>query len=714
MKCFNIIKKDDVALVEIDLESEKINKFSLSVLEELADVINKLKKSSFKASIFLSRKKGIFIAGADINELKNIQSKVEFERASKKGQDIFNDLEKLPFPVVMAIDGACLGGGLEFALSGHYRIASDQPKTQIGLPEVKLGLIPGFGGCYRLPCLIGFSKSVEVITSGRALKPKKALRLGVVDECVPSAILESRALEVAKNLIKKGKPKRKKWPTKGITEKFFHSWAGIKVLKKIAYKTIYKQTKGFYPAPLEALAVISEVYKKSSHKGYLRERKGFSKVASTEVSNHLINLFFLGEKRKKIKAFPSCTEKSKVVERVGVLGAGVMGRGISFLVADKKISVRMKDIQKKLLAKGFAEAYRLWERKIKKRRLTPFERDERRAYFSGTLNYSGFNNLDFVIEAVVEDINIKKKVFEDLNQNVSYDCIVATNTSSLSVTDIASFYKKPENVVGLHFFNPVPQMPLVEVIQGEKTSDKAIVTAFELSKKLGKFPIVVKDSPGFLVNRLLLPLLGEAFFFLEEGMSVEKIDHIFKYEFGLPMGVYRLMDEIGLDVCMKVLKTFQKGLGNLQISELCDEKAINSECLGRKTGKGFYIYDKKGQPKEVNKDFLKKLGVKPSHQVKKGCVSRGVYLMINEASKAFLEEHIVSSCEDVDWAMIMGAGFPPFRGGLLKYADSLGVSSIVSDLEEFSSFLGKRFKPANSLLEMANTSQTFYEKKVTR
>ena len=709
IKSLRIVSHGAVAVVEWDLPESRVNKLSLLVLEELKGVLRELKKSPFKAAVFISRKKGIFVAGADVQEIKNIKSNVEFEKASKMGHDIFNLLEKIPMPIVMAIEGACLGGGLELALAGHYRIASDHPKTQIGLPEVKLGLIPGFGGCYRLPRLIGFSRALRLITTGQSLNAKKAQRMGVVDECVPSAILEKRAIEVAESFIKKGKPKRKFWPVHSMTEKLFHSWAGRKVAVVMAKKAILKQTKNFYPAPMEALAVVSQVYGKSLQIGCLRERKGFVKVANTSVSRHLIDLFFLTEKRKKAKALVGATEEPYKVKRVGVLGAGVMGGSISFLAADKNLSVRMKDVQEASLAKGFQVASEIWSKKVKRRRLTSFQQKEKMAHLSPTLSYSGFENLDFVIEAIVEDAALKKKVFLDLGQHLSESCIVATNTSSLSVTDLASSYKRPENFVGLHFFNPAHRMPLVEVIKGEKTSSKAVITAFELAKKLGKFPVVVKDSPGFLVNRLLLPLLSEALFFLEEGMDLEKVDHLYTYKFGFPMGLYRLMDEVGLDVCMKVLKIFQKNLGGaFQCSELCDEKALGSDFLGRKTSKGFYLYDDKGKPQEVNKDLLKRLGAKSSQAPASNCFQRGLYCMINEASKVLLEEYVVQTPEEVDLAMIMGAGFPPFRGGLLKYADSLGMSSIVSELEEFSSFLGKRFKPSKSLLDMANKQKTFY------
>ncbi|MGE0526400.1 MAG: 3-hydroxyacyl-CoA dehydrogenase NAD-binding domain-containing protein, partial [Bdellovibrionales bacterium] len=393
-----------------------------------------------------------------------------------------------------------------------------------------------------------------------------------------------------------------------------------------------------------------------------------------------------------------------------VLGAGTMGGGIAQVAADKGISVRMKDITNEALALGFRHASEIFGKYLKRRRISKHDYEAKMALISGTLDYSGFQSMDVVVEAIVEDMGIKKKVIAETATKCRPDCIMATNTSSLSVTEMAEAHPRPERFLGMHFFNPVDKMPLVEVIRGPKTNDEAIATIFELAKKMGKTPVVVKDGPGFLVNRLLMPYMIEAMFLLQDGMAVDVVDRYYTHKFGMPMGPFRLMDEVGLDVSIKVVKIFHKALGDrIEVPKMIEPLAATKR-LGKKGGRGFYLYDDKGQQLSVDQSVYGELGLSaPSNPLtEKECLERGVFTMINEAALALIEDRIVTSPQDVDLAMIMGTGFPPFRGGLLKYADSLGTQYITQELELYASKCGSRLKPTQPLINLSKTNRKFY------
>ena len=673
--------------------------------------MDELKNSSYRAVVFISRKKNIFIAGVDIEQIKKLKTTQDYTKAVEDGQEIFNRLEDLPMPVIAAIDGACVGGGCELALACDYRIATDDPSTKIGLPEVRLGLIPGFGGCVRLPRVIGLQASLDIILAGKTVVGKKAAKMGLVDECVPKGLLEQRVQLLVDDILsgKKGKCS-KKFKPKGFMNGFLESLVGRGIVFSQAKKTVLKQTKGFYPAPLKALEVVKATYGCRDRTRSLDiEKKGFCVVALTDVSRYLINLFFLMEGVKK-KTGVSSDVKARPVSRIGVLGAGVMGGGIAQLAADKGYLTRMKDVNHEALAVGFKAARDIWQKLLRRRKLTPYELNQKVALVSGGVDFSGFKQMDVVVEAIVEDMKVKKAVIAETATHCREDCIMATNTSSLSVTEMAEAHPRPENFVGMHFFNPVHKMPLVEVIRGEKTSDVTMTTIFELSKKMGKIPVVVRDRPGFLVNRLLLPWLAEGMFLLEDGVSVEKMDFYLSHDFGMPMGTCRLLDEIGWNVALKVLKKFQGAMGErVQVSELA-EVLIQTGRLGKKSAKGFYLYDEKGKETGVDPSIYSDLNLEaPTDELSsEECIQRCIFQMINEASCALYEDEVVETAEELDLAMIMGTGFPPFRGGLLRYADSLGIKKIVETLEEYTVRWGDRFRPSSSLVKMVNTGKKFY------
>jgi 3-hydroxyacyl-CoA dehydrogenase / enoyl-CoA hydratase / 3-hydroxybutyryl-CoA epimerase len=704
-----IVPKGDIAFVEFDLVGEKVNKLSSPVMTRLKEVVGELKNSSYKAVVLISRKSKIFIAGADIEEIKKITTKEEYLNVLKQAHEIFNALEDLPMPTIAAIHGACLGGGCEMVLSCDYRLCSDSPDTRIGLPETKLGILPGFGGCVRLPRVIGLQAALDIILAGKSVDARKALKLGLVDESIPTQILEERALSFAKEVAGKGK-RRKHFKAVGLVNKVLESTVGRGVVFSQAKKGVMKATKGFYPAPLEVLKVISRTYGMSDRDKALDiEMNGFVEVATTPVSKYLIDLFYMMEDIKK-QTGVSGNVKAHPVKKMAVLGAGTMGGGIAQVAADKGVEVRMKDITNDALSLGYKAAHDIWAKDLSRKKINKWQFEEKMSRITGGLDFAGFGQMDVVVEAIVEDMNVKKKVIAETAKYCRPDTIIATNTSSLSVTEMAEAAPNPANFVGMHFFNPVNKMPLVEVIRGPKTSDEATATIFELSKKMGKTPVVVKDGPGFLVNRLLMPYLIETLFLLQDGMSVEVVDKWYTNKFGMPMGPFRLMDEVGLDVCIKVVRIFRKALGErIEVPQVSDI-IYASKRLGRKNGKGFYLYDERGKEMGVDPSIYAELQLKPPTNplTEKECLERGLFTMINEASLALIEDKIVDRPQDVDLAMIMGTGFPPFRGGLLKYADSLGSHYVVQELEMYSAKCGLRLKPAAPLTQMAKTNRGFY------
>ncbi len=704
----------DVAILEFDLPGEKVNKFSTPVMLEFKEILEGLSKSSNKALIILSKKQKIFIAGADIEEIKAMTTRDQFEKAVAGGQGVFNILEDLAIPTIAAVNGACMGGGTEMILACDYRIATDDSSTKIGLPETQLGIIPGFGGCVRMPRLIGIPNALDIILAGKAVNSKKALKMGLVNEVVHQNILLEYALTTAERMIAQGKPQKRNYQPKGAMDSFIHSFLGKGIAFGKARDGVMKATSGHYPAPLKALEVIRKTYGWSNREQALQiEREAFCEMGITDISKNLIHVFYLTEMVKKQNGVPGVDVKGRDVKGLGILGAGTMGGGIAYVAADKGVSVRMKDLNLEALGKGIKHASDLWMKLVKRKSIDEFQYKQKMSLIGTTTDYSGFGQLDVVVEAIVEDMGIKQKVIGETATKCRPDAIIATNTSSLSVNEMSAGHPRPEFFAGMHFFNPVNKMPLVEVIRGDKTSDQTIATIYELSKKMGKMPVVVKDGPGFLVNRLLLPYMGEAAFLLQEGMSIEAVDKMYKKDFGMPMGPFRLMDEVGLDVCIKVLKIFKKAFGDRVELAPCMEQLEKTKLLGRKGDKGFYVFTTEGKhtKEAVNSEIYGLLGLPaPTNPLSnKECLERGIFAMINECSRALFDDHIVQTPHEVDLAMIMGTGFPPFRGGLLKYADFLGAKYIVDQLKTYSAKAPKRLSPAQALVNLSTSSNKFYQ-----
>ncbi len=704
---FNFSTSDSIARIELDRPDARVNVLTAEVMEQLGNYFDEISRhQSLKALVILSRKKDIFIAGADIKEIDGIATKDAGEQKSKAGQCILNKLEDLKIPTIAVIDGACLGGGCELALACRYRVATFSDKVSIGLPEVKLGILPGFGGTYRLPRLVGLGQALKMILSGKILNSKDAYRAGLVDRLVSSGSLERDVQAFIADLLSGKRVGQAGLKKKSLMEKFLDtSFIGRMISFREAHRSTLDLTKGFYPAPLKALDVLRRTGLSRRETALNREARAFAELVITPESKNLIKLFYLSEKYKKL-AIPGTEHFApRAVEKCAVLGAGVMGGGIAQLLADKGVRVRLKDIRPDALLKGMQAARKIYDQPLKRKRIKSWDVDNKMAAITPTMDYSGFKNADMAIEAVVEDMTIKKKVFQELSREVSEQAIIGTNTSALSVTEMAGQVSNPSRVIGLHFFNPVHRMPLIEIITTPSTSPETIAATIHFVKRLGKTPILVKDSCGFLVNRILLGYINEAGRLLEEGMDMAMIDRVMT-QFGMPMGPFLLSDEVGLDVGIKVLHILENGFGERFRPVAIFQKVFEKGMLGKKSGKGFYQHNKNRRPNPAIDTLVKRTSGKKISGVE--CRSRMLYIMVNEAARC-LEEKIIDGPDAVDMGMIMGTGFPPFRGGLLTYADNIGVDVITDALNRMTEqYHAERFKPCPYLLELLKNKKSFY------
>ena len=716
--------EDGFAIIEFDQPDSKVNVLSSPAMAELETIISQLNDWSgssptshpedlerserdegskgLKGLLIASAKPDVFIAGADIREIENIKSYSEAEAVVKKGQKILNALEKLTIPTIALINGACLGGGLELALVCDYRLASFDKNVKLGLPEVRLGVIPGFGGTKRLARLIGLRKALEMILSGDPVSSGEALKIGLVDKLAS----RNRLLEDGIQLLKDKKIKRNRFKPgiKGWMNILIdRTFLGRTILVNQTKKVLLKTTRGQYPAPLKAIEAVSKNYTSSLEKSLAREARAFSGLVISPTAKNLISVFYLLEKYKKIKW--SDAEPAKI-NKCGLLGAGVMGGGIAQLLSFYGIPVRMKDLNYQALGRGLKQAKEVYDYAVKKKKIKPGQAAMGMGLISPTTTYQGFSGADLIIEAVMEDMDIKKSVFRELDSITKPDAILASNTSCLSINQMAEGVRDRSRVLGIHFFNPVHRMPLIEIIRTKETSARAIAAAVGFTRRVGKIPIVVSDTCGFLINRVLLTYLNEAGRMLEQGAGIKNIDTVM-LEFGMPMGPFTLMDEIGLDVGYKVALILENNFGeNMKVSEIL-KKIYEKKWFGKKSGKGFYIH--RGKNKRVNKEVYNLLSAFPKSNISaEEALQRMVYRMINEAALC-LEQKVCLEPSDVDIGMIMGTGFPAFRAGLLRYADSIGCDKIADTLQGFrEKYKSERFSPCDYLLGLAKTKGGFY------
>ncbi len=718
MKALTLCEKaGGICDLVFDLPGEKVNKLSSKILEEFNGILDELeKRKDLKVLRILSSKEGIFIAGADISEIENITDSTEAETKAKAGQDLFNRIENLPFVTLAVINGACLGGGMELALACDFRMATTHSKVRLGLPEVNLGILPGFGGTQRLPRLIGLQNAMELILSGRAIDGRKAFKKRLVDTCVAWEFLEQRVEDfTAKLLSEPAKRKLKGKREKNFSQKLLeNNPIGRKVLFDKALESLIKKSGGHYPAPIEALEVLRKTYDGDFTEGLKRERQGFGKLAPTRISKNLIQVFYTSEALKK-ETWGNENQIEPAIDHTAVLGAGIMGGGIAWLMSDKEHSVRMKDLSLEAIQKGYESAARVYEGYIKRKRLKPTEVSMKMNRISSTLDFRGFHEVELCIEAVVENLEVKQKVLAEAEGHLGSETILASNTSSLSIDEMSRFLKRPANFLGMHFFNPVHRMPLVEIIPGSQTSPAAISRLVQFTRHLGKTPVVVKNVPGFLVNRILIPYMVEAALCFEETGNVQDLDRALE-RFGMPMGPFVLADEVGIDVGAKVSHILEAGYGErMKAAGILDE-FVTRKYLGKKSKQGFYRHTPEGKREiypeltHLWKEYLSHAQLEAREVSLQERLDRCVYQLINEAAKC-LDEEVIASAPYLDMAMIMGTGFPPFKGGPLAYADEVGLPKVYEKLLEFKEKYGIRFEPAEGIARRAQSGETFYTKK---
>jgi len=704
---FHIEVAGGVAIVTFDLPGEPVNKFSRSVKDEFAALVTQLERdAAVRAVVLVSGKRDAFIAGADIEEFVALQTVEEATELSRGGQRFLDAIAAFPKPFVVAIHGACVGGGIELALACHYRIATDHPKTVLALPEVRLGVIPGAGGCNRLPRTVGLRAALEMILSGKSIRASRAFKMGLVDELVPPPILREVAVAAAQRLAGGERPRRS--GRGGLAGWFFDRSAPGRalVLRQVRAMT-RKRTRGNYPAPLAALDAVGHSLAHGMERGLSREAELFGELAHSEVSRRLVEVFFATAALKKDLGVPAPAPSPAPVERFGILGAGFMGSGIAAMAAiHGGVPVRMRDADLLRVGKGIKAVADIIQERVRRHSSTRLEGARQLALVSGAIDLSGFRRMDLVAEAVYEDLGVKQAVLRELEAVAQPDCIFASNTSTIPIGRIAEVSRHPETVVGMHFFSPVHRMPLLEVIAAERTAPRTIVTAVAFGQRLGKTVIVVRDRPGFFVNRILMPYLNEAGRLLMEGVPIEALNRAMT-AWGFPVGPITLLDEIGLDVAVKAGAVMHEAFGE-RLAPAADLAALVKDGrLGRKNGRGFLRY-RGGRKGGADPTVYGVLGIArgraPAAEV---LAERLASIMLNEAARA-LEEGVIRSPRDGDIGAIFGIGFPPFRGGPFRALDTMGPAKAVGILERLAGDCGDRFAPAPILADLARRSGRFY------
>lgn len=696
-----------IAHLVIEDPDRKVNVIDEAAIAGLESALAELESRTDLAGVILrSGKAGSYIAGADVRVIGSITDPEAVRTLVRRAHAAFTRLSELRVPTVAMIDGVCLGGGLEISLACDSRVAAEESRTQIGLPEVLLGIFPAFGGSSRLPRLIGLPSALDLILTGRTLDAKRAEKMGIVAKAAPAAWLlkaaEKRLAEISK---RPPGSRRDRFRPRGLVPALLESAPGRAIVFQQARAGVLQKTGGHYPAPLAALDVIERGMANSLAHSLALEVDAVAPLVTGAVCKNLVRIFFLQEDAKRADVVADATIEPAAVRHMALAGAGVMGGGIAELASRNGISVRWRDVRPEALQKGLQTVRSILDERGRRRRTPSREKDGQMALLLPTLELSGFEHCDLAIEAVVEDLDIKRRVFAELEVRVRPDAILATNTSSLSVNALAEGLQHPGRFVGFHFFNPVHKMPLLEVVRGEKTTDAALVTAVALARKLGKTPVVVKDSPGFVVNRVLMPYLREAMHLLEEGFTVADIDNAMK-KFGMPMGPFEVVDEVGLDVALKVAGVLSAAFPDRMAPAPLLEKLVASGRLGRKNGRGFYRHQ--GKRRSPDPEVSTLLGITGSRKPASldQLSERMGLAIVNEAARC-VEEGIVSDPGHVDLAMIFGTGFSPFRGGPLRWADSLGLPHVAARLTALKAEKGVRFEPCALLVRKAEAGETF-------
>ena len=710
-----------VCTIWMDQKNEKINKVGPDLIQLFNEIFEELfEDNSIKAFVINSKKKD-FIAGADIEMFQKVKQKGDFEPITRRGHQILNRVQNSKKPIVAAINGNCLGAGLEIALACHARVASNDKSTKMALPEVQLGLLPGGGGTQRLPRLVGLQAALDMMLTAKNIFPYPALKMGLVDKVVHLNTLQMTAEKLALELIDKPIVRDRnainldtvKSGFPALQSKLTNLVLEAPLVNKIVFdqarKMVNKQTHGCYPAPFKIIECVEIGWNEGLEAGFDAEAKKFEELILSDVSRQLINIFFAMTNKKKN---PYDIKLVREVDRIGMVGAGFMGAGIAEVSMNGGMHVLMKDINQEMLNAGFKGIYNSYNKKVKKKAMTSIELEEKMTLLSGSLDYRDLHNQDIIVEAVFEDLKLKQNILADCEANAKKDTIFATNTSALPIKDVAAKAKRPELVIGMHYFSPVPKMPLLEIIKTDKTADWVIATCYEVGIRQGKTVIVVNDGPGFYTTRILAPLMNESQLLLDEGGDILQIDKEMNL-FGFPVGPITLADEVGIDVGAHIMggelmtellssrPKFQVSMTLLEVSK--------AGYKGRKNKKGFYQYDENGkkQPK-VDSEIYKFYGGDNRKQFDTEMIQlRCAMAMVNEAALC-LQEGIISSPLDGDIGAVFGLGFPPFRGGPFRYIDSLGAAKAVDILNDLASKYGERFEPAQILIDYAKAGKKFY------
>ena len=688
------LRDDQICVLTFDRSDSSANIFDRRTLTELGEELNLIAgEPQLKGVILTSAKRSIFIAGADLKSMSEASSPEELRELIELGQKVMNRLAALTIPTVAAVHGAAVGGGYELCLACDYRVASTDRATKLGLPEIQLGLLPAWGGSTRLPRLIGLPGALDVILAGKTLAAKPALKRGMVDELAPAEYV----VDIAARMIGRGKPHRS---ARRLTNNALVAAAIAARLRP----QLLKKTRGHYPAVLKALEVVTRGVSLPVPESLKLERDGILELMQNDVCRNLIRVFFLQERAKKrVLAGSAPKIESKPIARTAVIGSGVMGAGIAQWLSSRKLPVILRDLNTEQLAKGMGSIAKVYQDGAKRHVFTPLEVREGMDRIHPAPMEVPLRQVDIVIEAAVEKLELKKKIFQRLDELAGDETLLATNTSALPVSELAAGTRRPERVLGLHFFNPVHRMQLVEIVAARQTSPEVLQRALRFVQQIGKLPVIVKDSPGFLVNRILMPYLLEAGNLYEAGAGVTDLDEAM-LDFGMPMGPMALLDEVGIDVAMHVAQTLAASYGERMVIPASLSKMVQAGLLGRKTGRGFYIHAT-GRKPQPNRE----LPVTPQSPASDSRLlqERMVLLMINEAARC-LEEQVVTEAADVDFAMIMGTGFAPFRGGPLRYADALGAATLVAAMDRLVAGGAAHFTPCALLRSMAASGGKFY------
>ncbi len=701
---------DGIFELKFDLTGDSVNKLNQTALRDFDAATQAIAKDPSVKGVIVTSGKSVFIVGADVTEFGGMFAAGE-EAVAKNVLEVnrmLSRFEDLPFPTVAAINGVCLGGGLELALACDYRVMSTSASA--GFPEVKLGIFPGFGGSVRMPRVIGIDNAIEWIATGADKKPDAALKDGAVDAVVAPEQLRDAAIALVKQAIAgkldwKAKRAEKLAPVKlNAIEQMMAFTSSMAVVGGKAGPN--------YPAPMLAIRSMQESATKGRDDALAIEAKYFAKAAVTPQANALIGLFMADQVVKKTAGGWS-KKTAKEIKQAAVLGAGIMGGGIAYQSAVKGTPIIMKDIRSEALDLGMNEAGKLLSGQVEKGRIKADAMSATLARIRPTLNYGDFKDVDIIIEAVVENPKVKKAVFAEVEGLLREDTIIASNTSTISISHLAEGLKRPQNFVGMHFFNPVHMMPLVEVIRGKQSSDEAVAATVKLSQKMGKTPVVVNDCPGFFVNRVLFPYFAGFHMLLRDGADFAAVDKAME-RFGWPMGPAYLMDVVGMDTAVHAAGVMAEGFPDRMQPDFksTTQVLVEHKRYGQKSGKGYYSYapDKKGRPKKSpdpeTHELIKGVVAARREFAPEEIVARCMVPMVNEVARC-LEEKIVASPQEADMALIYGIGFPPFRGGVCRYVDQTGAANFVALADKYAS-LGKLYEAPKLLREMAASGKKFF------